>query len=68
MSGNYPEGVTDADYCFDTPSVGDDEDDEWDCAYPDKCLMPSIYHLRGECHTVEDMEAYYAEMEFGGME
>lgn len=28
MSGNYPEGVTDADPYFDMPGVGDDEDDD----------------------------------------
>lgn len=38
-------------------------DDDYTCAYPGKCLMPSMVHTRGECHTVEDMEAYYAEME-----
>ena len=38
-------------------------DDEYECAYPGKCLMPSPIHTRDECHTVEDMEAYYKEME-----
>ena len=39
-----------------------DEEYLWTCCYPDKCLMPGA-HTRDECHTVEDMEAYYAEME-----
>lgn len=43
--------------------VDDDDEDEWECAYPDKCLMPSPFHQRSECHTVEDMEAYYRETE-----
>lgn len=38
-----------------------DEEELWTCCYPDKCLMPGA-HTRDECHTVEDAEAYYAEM------
>lgn len=38
-----------------------DDDDHWTCLYPDKCLMPAM-HCRDECHTVEDAEAYYAEI------
>lgn len=45
------------DYDFNIP----DDEDEWRCAYPGKCLMPSMLHQRHECHTVEDAEAYYAE-------
>lgn len=40
-----------------------DDDEQWMCAYPDKCLMPSPDHHRSECYTVEDAEAYYAEAE-----
>jgi hypothetical protein len=40
-----------------------DDDEDWECAYPDKCLMPSPLHHRSECYTVEDAEAYYAEVE-----
>jgi hypothetical protein len=38
-----------------------DEEEFWTCCYPDRCLMPGA-HTRDECHTVEDAEAYYAEM------
>ena len=43
----------------------DDEEDgaeQWECAYPGECLMPGMGHHRSECFTVEDAEAYYAEM------
>lgn len=40
----------------------EEDEDEWKCAYPGKCLMPSPLHQRHECYTVEDAEAYYAEM------
>lgn len=39
----------------------DDDEDDWECAYPDICLMPDPFHHRSECHTAADMEAYYAE-------
>lgn len=42
----------------------EDEEEDWECAYPNECLMPSPGHHRSECHTVEDAEAYYAEVEF----
>ena len=44
-------------------SCGEAEDDQedWECAYPGKCLMPDPFHHRSECYTVEDAEAYYAE-------
>ena len=41
----------------------EDEMDSWECAYPEQCLMAFADHLRSECHTVEDMEAYYREMQ-----
>lgn len=41
--------------------IRDEDEDHWTCLYPDKCLMPAM-HCRDECHTVEDAEAYYAEM------
>jgi hypothetical protein len=40
-----------------------EEEEYWTCAYLGRCLMPSPDHTRDECHTVEDMEAYYADME-----
>lgn len=39
-----------------------DDEELWTCCSPEKCLMPGA-HMRGECHTVEDAEAYYAEVE-----
>ena len=34
------------------------DDDEWECEFGDKCLMPSFYHRRSECHTVEMAQAW----------
>lgn len=50
---------------FEDVPFDDDEDDEeeWECAYPGECLMPGLGHHRSECYTAEDMEAYYAEQE-----
>lgn len=48
----------------DIPFDDEEEDEEqWECAYPGECLMPSMGHHRSECYTVTDMEAYYAEAE-----
>lgn len=33
-----------------------DEDDEFGCCFPDRCLMPGE-HLKSECHDVAIMEA-----------
>lgn len=41
--------------------IAEDDDDSWECAFPDRCLMPSPDHHRSECYTVEDAEAYHAE-------
>lgn len=30
------------------------EDGEWECLYPDKCLMADPIHHCSECYTVED--------------
>lgn len=55
-------GVPDGINCDDCADEGmEDEQDDWECAYPDKCLMPSPLHQRSECYTIEDAEAYYAE-------
>jgi len=35
-----------------------DEDDEWECAFGEHCLMPSFLHRRSECYTVEMAEAW----------
>lgn len=63
---SYPPGVTDSDPHFtDETGYEDDEDDQedWECAFPGQCLMPDPLHHRSECHTVEDAEAYYTEVE-----
>ncbi len=41
----------------------DDDDDEWECEFGDKCLMPSFLHRRSECHTVEMALAWQEEQE-----
>jgi hypothetical protein len=56
-------GVPDGVRCGECAAEMEDYEHEWECAYPDKCLMPSPVHLRSECHTVEDAEAYYTEVE-----
>lgn len=48
---------------FDRDDSAEDDEEDWECAYPGKCLMPGMGHHRSECHTVEDAEAYYAENE-----
>jgi hypothetical protein len=40
-----------------------DPDDEWECEFGEKCLMPSFYHRRDECHTVEMALAWQEEQE-----
>lgn len=54
----FPLGIN----CHDCDHDLEDDDDHWTCLYPDRCLMPAM-HCRDECHTVEDVEAYYAEVE-----
>lgn len=44
-----------------TQDCPDDEQWEWECAYPDECLAISIPHHRSECCTTGDMEAYNAD-------
>ncbi len=47
-----------------------DFDDEFEggfrCVLGDDCLFPHPFHFPSECHGVEDMEAYHAEMEEDG--
>lgn len=57
-----PHGIN-CDDCADEGLEDCDDDEEWECAFPDRCLMPSPLHSRSECYTVEDAEAYYAEVE-----
>lgn len=57
-------GVPDGINCDDCADEGmEDDQEDWECAFPDECLMPSPLHHRSECYTVEDAEAYYAEVE-----
>jgi len=50
-------GVPDGINCGDcADEVVEDDDDSWDCAYPDECLMRYTDHMRHECYTVEDAE------------
>jgi len=44
----------DDDYC-------ERDEDEWGCCFPEGCLMAYADHMKGECHTVEMLEAYYAD-------
>lgn len=34
---------------------------EWECCFPDSCIMADPDHHRSECATAEMMEAYYAD-------
>ena len=45
------------------PEDDEENEEQWECAYPGRCLMPDPLHHRSECHTIADMKAYYAEME-----
>lgn len=57
-------GAIDCEECWDERGDPDDGDGEdWECAYPGKCLMPDPLHHRSECFTAEDAEAYYKEVE-----
>lgn len=47
---------------FDDEEDADHAEEQWECAYPGECLMPSMVHHRSECFTVEDAEFYDAEM------
>lgn len=46
---------------YDGPDQDWDDEDEWGCHYPDRCLMSYTNHMRSECHTVEMLEAYERE-------
>lgn len=34
------------------------DDDEWECEFGERCLMPSFIHRRDECYTVEMAQAW----------
>lgn len=38
-----------------------DEDDEWECAFGERCLVPHFIHQRSECYTVEMAQAWEEE-------
>lgn len=56
-------GVPDGVRCGECVAEMEDDQEDWECAYPSTCLMPSPDHHRSECYTVEDAEAYYAEVD-----
>lgn len=62
MSGDcYDCGLPDAIcICID---VDDEQDggDEWECAFPERCLMAYADHMRDECYTAEMYEDYMKE-------
>jgi len=33
-------------------------EDEWECEFGERCLMPGYFHRRDECHTVEMAEQW----------
>lgn len=41
----------------------DDPEDAWECAFPDRCLMPSYDHRRSECYDAEMAEAWAEEQQ-----
>jgi hypothetical protein len=40
-------------YHPDEPNVIVEEDDEWECEFGERCLVPHFIHPRSECYTVE---------------
>lgn len=58
-----PDGIRCVECTLDVLDERADDEEDWECAYPDQCLMPSPTHHRSECYTVEDAESYYPEME-----
>jgi hypothetical protein len=49
-------------YDYDYDDDSEDSDDEWECAFPDRCIMQGE-HMRSECHTAEDAAEYAEAME-----
>lgn len=45
------------------PEEDDDYEDQWECCFPDRCLMPSYNHMRSECYTREMAEAWMDEQQ-----
>ena len=41
---------------FDYVDYEEDDEEQWECAYPGECLMPGMGHHVSECYTVEDAE------------
>ena len=39
-----------------------EDEDAWECCFPDRCLMPSE-HLRSECYDVEMAQAWADEQQ-----
>jgi hypothetical protein len=39
-----------------------DDEDEWECCFPDRCLVPHFNHHSSECYDLEMAEALHEEM------
>jgi hypothetical protein len=38
------------------------DEDEWECCFPDRCLVPHFDHHSSECYDLEMAEALHEEM------
>jgi len=47
---------------FDDAERDFSDEDEWECQFPERCLMPSVDHRRDECFDLEMAEAMHHEM------
>lgn len=37
----------------------EDDEDEWECQFPERCLFPSFDHHKSECYDLEMAEAMH---------
>ena len=54
---NQIDGDDDADW----EDERDCDDDEWECEFGERCLVPHFIHSRSECYTVEIAQAWEEE-------
>lgn len=40
-----------------------DEEDKWECCFPDNCCMAFAPHMSDECHTPEMAEEWFKEQQ-----
>jgi hypothetical protein len=52
LCGMCQEQIVD-DFDYDDP---EDDEEQWECAYPGECLMPGMGHHVSECYTIEDAQ------------